>query len=317
MVLEALFNPYYVDIVVFLIIYILLGLGLNLITGYAGQVSLGHAAFFGIGAYSSAILSVKADLNPWLAITLAIVITFVISAILGLPSLRVREDFLAITTLGMGLIIQSFFKNSSITGGAYGIDSIPIPSLFGMKLENMSYLIFLLIVMLIGIYAVRKMTQSRIGRAWMVIREDDIVAQSMGINITYYKVLVFAIGGAYAGAAGALFAHKVSFISSDSFGFAVSATLLSMVVIGGLGSIRGTLFGVSVLYLLPEFFRLFQFTFIDMNYLDMYKMMIYGLLMVLMMRYRPNGIFGKKGAKKVMTKPMHKKKAVKGGEHIA
>jgi branched-chain amino acid transport system permease protein len=295
----------------------LLGLGLNLITGYAGQVSLGHAAFFGIGAYSSAILSVKTGLNPWMAILLAIMITFLISAILGLPSLRVREDFLAITTLGMGLIIQSIFKNANITGGAYGISMIPTPSLFGIKLENFSYLVFLMIVLLLGIYIARKMTQSRIGRAWMVIREDEIVAQSMGINTTYYKVLVFAIGGAYAGAAGALFAHKVTFISADSFGFSISATILSMVVIGGLGSIRGTLFGVSVLYLLPELFRLFQFTFIDMKYLDMYKMMLYGLLMVLMMRYRPNGIFGKKGARKVIVKPLHKKKAAKGGEHIA
>ena len=243
MKLDVILNPYYVDIVVFLIIYILLGLGLNLITGYAGQVSLGHAAFFGIGAYSSAILSVKADINPWMAIFLAIVITFIISAILGLPSLRVREDFLAITTLGMGLIIQSFFKNANITGGAYGIDSIPTPSLFGMKLENFSYLVVISVAMLIGIYAVRKMTQSRIGRAWLVIREDDIVAQSMGINTTYYKVLVFAIGGAYAGAAGALFAHKVTFISADSFGFSISATILSMVVIGGLGSIEAQYLG--------------------------------------------------------------------------
>ncbi|MBI0578556.1 branched-chain amino acid ABC transporter permease [Neobacillus cucumis] len=315
--MDVLINPYYVDIIVFLIIYIVLGLGLNLITGFAGQVSLGHAAFFGIGAYSSAILSTKADLNPWLAILLAIVITFIISAILGLPSLRVREDFLAITTLGMGLIIQSFFKNASITGGAYGIDMIPPPALFGVKLENVSYLVFILMVMLIGIYAIRKMTQSRIGRTWMVIREDDIVAQSMGINTTYYKVLVFAIGGAYAGAAGALFAHKVTYISSDSFGFSISATILSMVVIGGLGSIRGTLFGVTVLYLLPELFRLFQFTFIDLKYLDMYKMMLYGLLMVVMMRYQPNGIFGKKGAKKVMGKSIRKKKTAKGGEHVA
>jgi branched-chain amino acid transport system permease protein len=139
----------------------------------------------------------------------------------------------------------------------------------------------------------------------------------MGINTTYYKVLVFAIGGAYAGAAGALFAHKVTYISSDSFGFSISATILSMVVIGGLGSIRGTLFGVSVLYLLPELFRLFQFTFIDMKYLDMYKMMLYGMLMVVMMRYRPNGIFGKNSAKKVMAKSLRSKKKANGGEHVA
>ncbi|GLI04067.1 branched-chain amino acid ABC transporter permease [Paenibacillus tyrfis] len=295
--MDALFNPYYVDIVVFLIIYILLGLGLNLITGYAGQVSLGHGAFFGIGAYASGILSVKAGLNPWLAILLAIVITFVISAVLGLPSLRVREDFLAITTLGLGLIIQSYFKNSELTGGAYGLDSIPGLSFFGIEMKNVGYLLFVLIMLLVGIYALRKMTRSRIGRAWMVIREDETVAASMGINTTYYKVLVFAIGGAYAGAAGALFAHKVSFLSADSFGFTVSATVLSMVVIGGLGSIRGTLFGVSLLYLLPELFRLFDLQMFDMKYLDMYKMMFYGLLMVLVMRYRPKGIFGQTGIK--------------------
>jgi branched-chain amino acid transport system permease protein len=316
--MDVLFNPYYVDIVVFLFIYILLGIGLNLITGYAGQVSLGHAAFYGIGAYTSAILSVKVGIDSWLSMLLAVIVTFVLSAILGLPSLRVREDFLAITTLGLGLIIQSFFKNAEITGGAYGIDSIPTPSLFGMEINNASYLLFVLVVLLIGIYAAKKMTQSRIGRAWMVIREDETVAQSMGINTTYYKVLVFAIGGAYAGAAGALFAHKVSFISAESFGFSISATLLSMVVIGGLGSIRGTVFGVSVLYLLPELFRLFDIDFVDTKYLDMYKMMLYGLLMVIVMRYRPKGIFGHTGMKWSNNKRQKEQARVaKDGEHVA
>ena len=314
--MDSILNPYYVDIFVFLVIYILLGLGLNLITGFAGQVSLGHAAFFGIGAYASAILSVKAGLDTWLSMILAVVITFVFSAVLGLPSLRVKEDFLAITTLGLGLIIQSFFKNADITGGAYGIDSIPAPSLFGWKLDNSGYLLLVILVMAAGIYALKKMTGSRIGRAWMVIREDETVAKAMGINTTYYKVLVFAIGGAYAGAAGALFAHKVSFIGADSFGFTVSATVLSMVVIGGLGSIRGTLFGVSLLYLLPEMFRLFEFDFIDMKYLDMYKMTLYGLLMVLVVRYRPKGIFGKTGIK---LKPKQPQKAgsPKDGDAVA
>ncbi|MCY9691632.1 branched-chain amino acid ABC transporter permease [Paenibacillus alginolyticus] len=313
--MDSLLNPYYVDIIVFLVIYILLGLGLNLITGYAGQVSLGHAAFFGIGAYASAILSVKGGLDTWVSMILAVVITFVFSAVLGLPSLRVREDFLAITTLGLGLIIQSFFKNSEITGGAYGIDSIPSPSLFGWKLDNTGYLLLVLVVMAVGIYVLKKMTSSRIGRAWMVIREDETVAKAMGINTTYYKVLVFAIGGAYAGAAGALFAHKVSFIGADSFGFSVSATVLSMVVIGGLGSIRGTLFGVSLLYLLPEMFRLFKLDFIDMKYLDMYKMIIYGLLMVFVVRY-PKGIFGKMGSKLKSLQP-HKAGMPKDGENDA
>lgn len=307
-----LFNPYYVDIVIFLVIYILLGLGLNLITGNAGQVSLGHAAFYGIGAYASAILSVRFGLNPWVSMILAVFIAFVISAILGLPSLRMRDDFLAITTLGLGLVIQSYFNNAEITGGPYGIDSIPGLSFFGIELKNIGYLIFVLLVLAVGIYILRKMTQSRIGRAWMVIREDETVAKAMGINTTYYKVLVFAIGGAYAGAAGALFAHRVSFISADSFGFTVSATVLSMVVIGGLGSIRGTLFGVTLLYLLPELFRIFDFDFMDMKYLDMYKMILYGLLMVFVMRYRPKGIFG--GTRlKLKFRRQQREKALKDG----
>lgn len=309
-------NPYYVDIVFFLIVYLLLGLGLNLITGYAGQVSLGHAAFFGIGAYSSAILSVTYGWNAWLAMGVATLITFAFSAILGLPSLRVREDFLAITTLGLGLIAQSFFKNAEITGGAYGIDSIPAPSLFGIELKNAGYLLLSLAVLALAIFVMRRMVSSRVGRAWMTIREDETVAQAMGINTTYCKVLVFAIGGAYAGAAGALFAHKVSFIGADSFGFTVSVTVLSMVVLGGLGSIRGTLLGVTMLYLLPELFRLFDFGWGTKN-LDMYKMMIYGLLMVLVMRYRPKGIFGKVALRRTSRPASAQKTAAKGGERVA
>lgn len=315
--MDDMLNPYYVDIVVFLIIYLLLGLGLNLITGYAGQVSLGHAAFYGIGAYSSAILSVTYGMNPWASMGSAVVITFVISAILGLPSLRVREDFLAITTLGLGLIAQSVFKNAEITGGAYGIDSIPVPSLLGVELKNVGYLLLVGVVLLAGIFVMQKMTKSRIGRAWMTIREDEMVAQAMGINTTYYKVLVFAIGGAYAGAAGALFAHKASYISAESFGFTISVTVLSMVVLGGLGSIRGTLFGVSVLYLLPELFRLFKLDFMEMQNLDVYKMMVYGLLMVIVMRYRPKGLFGKTGFKKKKNYSAGKEAAIKGGDQVA
>lgn len=310
--MDQLFNPYYIDILIFLVIYILLGLGLNLITGYAGQVSMGHAAFYGIGAYSSAILSTKYGLNPWISVVLSIVITFVVSAILGLPSLRVREDFLAITTLGLGLVVQSFFKNAKITGGSYGLDNIPTLSIFGFDLEEVSYLLLVIVVMLLGIFILRRLTTTRIGRAWLAIREDETVAQAMGINTTYYKVLAFAIGGAFAGAAGALFAHKVSYISSDSFGFTLSATMLSMVVLGGLGTIRGTLFGVSILYLLPEVFRNLDLGFIDMNYLDNYKMIIYGLLMVIVVRFRPKGIFGYRKKKKSTHASI-----VKAGEPIA
>lgn len=290
-------NPYYVDIVIFLIIYILLGLGLNLTTGYAGQVSLGHAAFYGIGAYTSAILSTNYGVNVWISIILAVLVTFILGIILGLPSIRVRDDFLAITTLGLGLVAHSFFNNAKITGGAYGINSIPGFSIFGYKIERIGFLIISIIILIIAIYIMRQLTQSRIGRAWVTIREDETVAKSMGINTVYYKILAFAIGAAFAGIAGALFAHKISYVNADTFTFMTSATILSMVVIGGLGSIRGTLLGVVLLYTIPELFNIFDVSFINTNYIDNYKMIFYGLLMVLVMRYSPKGLIDIKNVK--------------------
>ncbi|WP_257215814.1 branched-chain amino acid ABC transporter permease [Fredinandcohnia onubensis] len=303
-------NPYYVDILIFLGIYILLGLGLNLTTGYAGQVSLGHAAFYGIGAYTSAILSANYSVNVWLSILIAVVVTFILGALLGLPSLRLSDDFLAITTLGLGLVAHSFFNNSQLTGGAYGVNSIPAPTLFGIEVENIGYLILVVIAVVVVIYIMRKITRSRIGRAWVTIREDETVAQSMGINTMYYKVLAFAIGAAFAGVAGALFAHKIYFINADSFTFTTSATILSMIVIGGLGSIRGTLLGVTLLYTIPELFHIFDVgNLLNLNYLDNYKMILYGLLMVLVMRYSPKGLIDIKNIKARNPKP-----AVKSGD---
>lgn len=303
-------NPYYVDILIFLVINILLGLGLNLTTGFAGQVSLGHAAFYGIGAYTSAILSANYGVNVWISMLIAVVVTFLLGALLGLPSLRLRDDFLAITTLGLGLVAHSFFNNSQITGGAYGINSIPAPNFFGIEVENIGYLVLVVIALIAAIYIMRKITRSRIGRAWVTIREDETVAQSMGINTMYYKVLAFAIGAAFAGVAGALFAHKIYFVNADSFTFTTSATILSMIVIGGLGSIRGTLLGVTLLYTIPELFHIFDVgNFLNLNYLDNYKMILYGLLMVLVMRYSPKGLIDIKNIKMRTLKP-----SVKSGD---
>ncbi|MEH7122476.1 branched-chain amino acid ABC transporter permease [Bacillus sp. JJ1773] len=303
-------NPYYVDILIFLVINILLGLGLNLTTGFAGQVSLGHAAFYGIGAYTSAILSANYGVNVWISMLIAVVVTFILGGLLGLPSLRLRDDFLAITTLGLGLVAHSFFNNSKITGGAYGINSIPAPNFLGIEVENVGYLVLVVIALIAAIYIMRKITRSRIGRAWVTIREDETVAQSMGINTMYYKVLAFAIGAAFAGVAGALFAHKIYFVNADSFTFTTSATILSMIVIGGLGSIRGTLLGVTLLYTIPELFHIFDVgNILNLNYLDNYKMILYGLLMVLVMRYSPKGLIDIKNIKIRNLKP-----AVKSGD---
>jgi branched-chain amino acid transport system permease protein len=278
----SIFSSYNINILVLAGIYVILALGLNLTTGFAGQVSLGHAAFYAIGAYASAILSTRLGFSLWLTLPISAVVTFVIGALLGLPSLRVKEDFLAVVTLGFGLIVQSLALNLKITGGPMGIGNIQPLSLFGVQLNSFGFLVFEIIVIVILTFVLHRLVDSRVGRALLAIREDETVADPLGINTTRYKVLAFAIGAMYAGIAGCLFAHFFTYVSPDSFGFTQSATILSMVVLGGLGSIQGSIIGAVILSMAPEFLR----------GLNDYRILIYGLLLVVMMRYRPQGLFG-------------------------
>jgi len=284
--LDNIINPYYLGIVVIVGIYVILALGLNIITGFAGQVSLGHAAFFAIGAYASAILTLQAHLNFWLALPVAAIITWFTGIILGLPSLRVKDDFLAIVTLGLGLIIQSLANNLKITGGALGLGNIPQPELFGTPLSTFEFAVMTWLFVALAAFIAWRTLHSRVGRAWLAIREDELVADALGVNTTRFKVLAFALGALYAGVAGSLFAHYTTFISADSFGFNESATILSMIVLGGLGSIPGAIIGAILLALAPEVLRP----------LADYRMLIYGLLLVILMRYRPQGLLGRSNA---------------------
>lgn len=280
----------------------ILTLGLNLTTGFAGQVSLGHAAFYAIGAYTAAILSVKFGFSIWLTLPISALITWVMGAILGLPSLRVKEDFLAVVTMGLGLIIQSLLLNLKITGGPMGIGNIKPASILGYKFSMFSFFIFELIIIVILTFAMNRMVNSRFGRALIAIREDETVADTLGINTTRYKVLAFAIGAMYAGIAGTLFAHYFTYVSPDSFGFAESSIMLSMVVIGGLGSIKGSIIGAVILSITPELLR----------GLKDYRILIYGLLMVIMMRYRPKGLFGENSILNISFKKKNKINVDKG-----
>ncbi|MDW8802018.1 branched-chain amino acid ABC transporter permease [Clostridium sp. A1-XYC3] len=275
-------NSYFINVLVVAGIYVILSLGLNLTIGFAGQVSLGHAAFYAIGAYTAAILSSKFGYSIWMTLPIAAVVTWVIGALLGLPSLRVKEDFLAVVTMGLGLIIQSLVLNLKITGGPMGIGNIKPVSLFNHSLGMFGFFVFEVALIVILIFVMKRMVNSRFGRALIAIREDETVADTLGINTTKYKVLAFAIGAMYAGIAGTLFAHYFTYVSPDSFGFMESATILSMVVIGGLGSIKGSVIGAVILSMAPELLR----------GLKDYRILIYGLLMVMMMRYRPQGLFG-------------------------
>ena len=277
-----IFSSSNINILVVAGLYVMLALGLNLTTGFAGQVSLGHAAFYAIGAYTSAILSTRFGFSLWLTLPISAVVTFIIGALLGLPSLRVKEDFLAVVTMGLGLIIQSLALNLKITGGPMGIGEIKPLSLFGHSVGALGFLVFEIAVIVVLTFVLRRLVDSRVGRALLAVREDETVAGALGIDTTRYKVLAFAIGAMYAGIAGSLFAHYFTYVSPDSFGFMESATILSMVVLGGLGSIQGSIIGAIILSIAPELLRGLQ---------D-YRILIYGVLLVVMMRYRPQGLFG-------------------------
>lgn len=280
--MAGIFNSYFINVLIIAGIYIILSLGLNLTTGFAGQVSLGHAAFYAIGAYTSAILSTKLGFSIWLTLPISAVTAWVVGALLGLPSLRVREDFLAIVTMGLGLIIQSLALNLKVTGGPMGIGNIKPLTIFGHQAGMAGFFVFELVLIVILTFVLYRIINSRVGRALKSIREDETVAGTIGINTTIYKVFAFAIGAMYAGIAGTLFAHYFTYVSPDSFGFMESATILSMVVLGGLGSIKGSIIGALILSLAPEFLR----------GLEDYRILIYGLLLVVMMRFRPQGLFG-------------------------
>lgn len=273
---------YQVTVAITIGIYIILTMGLNIITGYTGQVSLGHAAFFGVGAYASAILSVRYGFPFWAALPLAIIVTALMGAVLGAVSTRLREDSLAITTIGINFVVVSVFKYSSFFGGALGIGGIRYPSLFGHMLTKPEYLLVVAACVVLGVWFDRRLVRSWLGLALRAVGQDEAAAESLGVDSPRFKIVAFMIGTAYAGAAGSLYAHFMTFISPQDFGFPVSISIISMAVFGGLGTLRGAILGSCVLGLAPEVFR----PLVD------YRNLMYGALLLLMMRFQPQGLIG-------------------------
>ncbi len=257
-------------------------LGLNIILGYAGQISLGHAAFMGIGAYASALLATKAHLPFWLCFPLAVLISGAIGFLLGLPSLRVRDDFLAITTIGINFIVQAIFLYVPFFGGALGIGGIPKPRIGNFILRGEYYFILVFILFLISILISLRFHRSWAGLASEAMREDEVAASVVGINPKRFKLMAFVLGSAYAGMAGSLYAHFMGFISSEDFGFPLSVTFLSMLVFGGVGTVRGSVLGAFILGALPEFLRP----------VAEYRLLLYSVLLLLMLRFCPQGLVG-------------------------
>ena len=262
-------------------IFIMLALSLNIIIGYAGQSQLGHAAFFGIGAYTSAIMTTTYGLNFWISLPAAFIITGAVGALLGVISVRLKGDFLAYTTIGINFVIVAIFQYSDFFGASLGM-SVAKPKIFGIKMGPPQYLVLLAILIVLTCVFIWKMNKSYFGLALSSIRNDEMAAESFGIDVNKYKVLTFIIGTAIAGLTGAIYANYMSFIYSSDFAFVVSISIISMVVVGGIGTIRGPIFGAILLGTAPEMFR----------FLADYRMIVYGGLLVLMMRFQPQGLLG-------------------------
>ncbi len=264
-------------------IYIILAVSLNLIIGYAGQVSLGHAAFYGVGAYVSALLSLHLSVPFPVGFLLAGLSAGALGLGLGLPTLRLKEDYLAIVTLGFGVIVDIILLNLEITGGPDGLVGIPAPQILGLNFRPQArYLGLVAVITLLVLTLALSLVRSYHGRALRAIRDHETAAQVMGINTPAYKIAVFTLAAALAGLAGSLYAHYITFINPESFGLHTSILVLSMVILGGMGSLAGSVVGAVLLTVLPELFRQFK------DYQDL----AYGAMLVILLIFRPQGLLG-------------------------
>jgi branched-chain amino acid transport system permease protein len=253
--------------------------------GLAGLLDLGYVAFYAVGAYSYALLNHHFGLGFWLAIPIGMAFAALFGILLGIPVLRLRGDYLAIVTLGFGEIIRLILENwSDFSYGPSGIANIPRPGFLGLELsltQTTNYLYYLMIgLVLFTIFVVNRLQNSRLGRSWLALREDEVACQAMGIDRMKTKLAAFALGATWAGMSGVIFAAKTTFINPASFTIWESIMILSIVVFGGMGSILGVILGALVLMLLPEYLRAFS----------EYRMLVFGATMVLMMVFRPQGL---------------------------
>ncbi len=309
LIIGALVWPFFgsrgaVDIATLVLIYVMLGLGLNIVVGLAGLLDLGYVGFYAVGAYSYALLSHYYGLSFWICLPIAGLMAATFGFLLGFPVLRLRGDYLAIVTLGFGEIIRLFLRNlTDLTGGPNGISNIPKPTLFGLTFDKtaaeglqtfheyfgltynpVNKVIFLyLIAVLLSLFAlfvINRLLRMPLGRAWEALREDEIACRALGLNPTAIKLSAFTLGACFAGFAGSFFAARQGLVTPESFTFIESATILAIVVLGGMGSQLGVVLAATVMILLPEMMREFS----------EYRMLMFGALMVLMMIWRPQGL---------------------------
>jgi len=278
-------DSYQTNIMVLALIFVVLGLGLNITVGLAGLLDLGYVAFFAVGAYSYGILNTVFGWGFWVCLPLGGLIGMLFGVVLGFPILRLRGDYLAIVTLGFGSIAKIVAENwEGLTNGSKGIAGIARPGLFGMHMSISTatiYTYYLMIALvLLTIFATNRLKDSRIGRAWIALREDEIACVAMGVDMARTKLSAYAMGAFWAGLVGVIFAARNTYIHPNSFTFMESAIVLSVVVLGGMGSIIGVIIAALVLILMPEYLRA----------VADYRMLVFGAVMVLMMIFKPEGL---------------------------
>jgi len=271
---SGVLNIYYSRIVVLICINVILAVSLNLIIGVTGQLTLGHAGFMSIGAYSAAMATMAMNLPFPIALLFGGIVAAVIGFLIGMPTLRLKGDYLAITTLGFGEIIRVVITNVDQLGGGRGLAGIPPKT-------NFAWVFFIMVFTILIIYNIARSSQ---GRAMMSVREDEIAAEAMGINTTKYKIMAFVTGSFFAGIAGGLFAHYLMYIKPEQFNFLKSVDFVTYVVMGGMGSLTGSILSTGILTILPE----------GLRFLNDYRMIIYPLALIIIMRFRPQGLLGTK-----------------------
>jgi branched-chain amino acid transport system permease protein len=275
-------DPYTLGVLVYVGIYCLITIGLSLLMGYAGQISLGHAAFYGIGAYSTAILTTKAGLNPWLALGAGMVLAGMLAFLIGMPALKLKGHYLAMATLAFGVIVYVVFEAADgLTGGASGIGGVPRLEIWGTMIRSETQFFFLVwgsVALALGLAL--NLIRSRVGRALRSIHSSETAAEAMGVPVAWYKVQIFVLSAALGALAGSYYAHFTTFVGPTDFGFRFSVTLVTMVAVGGMSSLWGALAGTILLGLLPEFLKGFEDN----------HLLIYGGILIVIMLFVPEGL---------------------------
>lgn len=299
LILPLILGTYLTEVVNNVGLYVLMGLGLNIVVGFAGLLDLGYVAFFAIGAYVMGILTTEghlgfAGMSFWAALPFSVLTATLAGIMLGIPVLRMRGDYLAIVTLGFGEIIRILALSDLLKpyiGGAQGVLQIPKPSIAGFDLVKPEFLFYVILIgVFIAVFVSWRLRDSRLGRQWMAMREDEDVAEAMGINLVSTKLLAFATGAAFSGLSGAIFASKLTSIFPHSFNLIVSINVLSLIIVGGIGSLPGVVVGALILVGLPELLREFA----------EYRMLMYGALLIVMMLAKPEGFWPSEVRKREM-----------------